>query len=182
MKRVVAAVLWVALLGLSGKVQAAPILWSVSGHWYDVVASGSDGSWTNAENTAVANGGHLVTINDAAEEAWLTSTFGTTYFWIGFTDEATEGTWIWSSGEPVTYTNWSGGEPNNYMPPPVGEDYAVMNWATGWNDWSHQRPDYTMTWGIAEYTSNPAVPEPGTIFLLGSGLVGLAGLRRRSRA
>ena len=34
-------------------------------------------------------------------------------FWLGFNDNASEGNWVWSSGEASTYTNWNSGEPNN---------------------------------------------------------------------
>jgi len=163
---------------LSSVCWSAPIYNPVTGHWYDVVSSGQDGSWSNAESNAVLLGGHLVTINDAAEETWLRSNFGaSTRYWIGFNDAAVEGTWVWSSGEAVTYTNWAGGEPNNSTPPPVGEDYAVLNWSgAAWNDWDHQRTDYRNIFGIAEIQS---VPEPVTMLLLGLGLVGLAGVSRR---
>jgi hypothetical protein len=94
-------------------------------------------SWQDAEQQAVAWGGHLATLNDAAEEAALRERFGTLeYFWIGFNDIATEGSFEWVSGEPITYTNWCSGEPNNFN----DEDAAIINWAHGpgfgdcWND------------------------------------------------
>ena len=168
------------LLGITGIAQC-DIYNPTTGHWYDTVSSGADGSWINAENNAIALGGHLVTINDAAEEAWLRANFGNqTRYWIGFTDVAQEGTWVWSSGEAVTYTHWDEGEANNSIPPATGEDYAIVNWdtATGqWNDWDHQRPDYYYIDGIYE---NP-VPVPGAVLL---GMLGLsmAALKLRKRA
>jgi hypothetical protein len=143
------------LLGAVGTARCAPVYNPTTGHWYDIVPSDPDGSWLSAEINANALGGHLVTINDATEEAWLRVIFGTdTRYWIGFTDADEEGTWIWSSGEIVTYTNWDAGEPSNHTPPAVGEDFAVLNWnyATGgWNDWDHERPDYYQIDGIAEF-------------------------------
>jgi hypothetical protein len=99
-------------------------------------------AWADAEAYAVSLGGHLVTINDQAEQDWLEATFDQPELWIGFSDLALEGTWVWSSGEPVTYTNWSSGEPNDNE---GSEDAAVMNWLhaewpgpdpqpLGWND------------------------------------------------
>ena len=28
-------------------------------------------------------------------------------YWIGFTDQKNEGTWVWSDGRPTNWTNWS---------------------------------------------------------------------------
>jgi len=64
------------------------------------------------ESNAVALGGHLATLNDPAEQDWVYSTFARLgSFWIGLNDLGTEGTFVWASGEAVTYTNWAGGYP-----------------------------------------------------------------------
>ena len=99
---------------------------------HDYLFYGGEGMpWAEAEAFAISLGGHLVTINDAAENDWLIATFGTEYF-IGLNDMAVEGAWVWASGEPVTFTRWLPGEPNDYL----GEDFAMI-WnkpPIGWND------------------------------------------------
>ena len=55
---------------------------------------------------------HLVTINDAAEQAWLSEVFERKLYWIGLSrvppvDASSNATqWRWESGEPITYANW----------------------------------------------------------------------------
>jgi len=89
-------------------------------------------SWIYAEAHAVAWGGYLVTLDNSEEELWVKDTFGRLeHFYIGFNDIAEEDNWVWSSGAPVTYTNWDQGEPNNCCfctEYPGCEDAAVMNW------------------------------------------------------
>ena len=115
-----------------------------TGHVYFLTPPGG---WWRGQEAAGDFGGSLVTINDAAEEAWLRQQYGTEeWFWIGFNDMAAEGAWEWASGEPVTYTNWAPGQPDDWG---GNEDAAVMNWdaATGgWNDVT----DYYHYCGIAE--------------------------------
>lgn len=96
---------------LHSQIVAGPITNAANGHWYYAVGPTY---WTNAEAQAVGLGGHLVTINDAAENAWVLQTFGNfSGLFIGLTDEFHEGQWSWTSDEPVTYLNWNDGEPNN---------------------------------------------------------------------
>ena len=85
-------------------------------------------SWPDASTLADSMGPdvQLVTIRDAAENQWVYDNFssinGGEQYWIGYTDQIVEGTWVWTSGESSSYTNWSPGEPNNGNG--VGQDFA----------------------------------------------------------
>ncbi|MDD7914473.1 HYR domain-containing protein [Polaribacter ponticola] len=57
-----------------------------------------------AHANAIAAGGHLVTISNAAENLFV-SQFNSGRIWIGHTDRDTEGQWKWINNEPVSYTN-----------------------------------------------------------------------------
>jgi hypothetical protein len=86
-----------------------------NGHTYHQLAGSS---WTDAEGAAVQLGGHLVTIVDQAEHDWIVQNFHNFQgldidLWTGLNDVAAEGSFAWSSGAPVTFTNWDTGEPNN---------------------------------------------------------------------
>jgi hypothetical protein len=105
---------------------------SATGHVYHLLAPST---WTEAEAEAVSLGGHLVTVNDAAEDTWLGEAFGFKHFFIGLNDVAEEDAFVWSSGESVVYANWQPGEPNN-----AGklEHFASKEYCCGhtgdWND------------------------------------------------
>jgi hypothetical protein len=91
-----------------GIVNIATASFFYNGHEYALTSPNV--TWQEAETEAVAWGGHLVTINDQAEQDWLANTFPYTLYpgiYIGMNDIANEGFWVWSSGEPVTYTNWT---------------------------------------------------------------------------
>jgi hypothetical protein len=123
-------------------------------HHYYALVYGME--WPDAEARAEAVGGHLVTINDAAEEAWLEATFPGPNLWIGLNDAASEGTFVWSSGQPVTYLNWIPGEPDDWQAV-GGEDYTAMNGSwngmTGWIDADGAPFD-----GIIEVDRRPTMP------------------------
>ena len=142
-----------------------------NGHVYKAI---NCGWWQDCETAAVAEDAHLVTINDQAEQNWLTQTFGTSQnYWIGFTDEGQEGNWFWIRGEEVTYTNWAPGQPNNNYT--CGENWAVMNWnadpSGSWNDLGTCTTEYS-GWAIIEkqpfverYAAKDCLPlEPGTVW------------------
>ncbi|MFH4968381.1 LamG-like jellyroll fold domain-containing protein [Gaetbulibacter sp. M240] len=95
-------------------------------------------NWTTANNAATTAGGHLAAISSAEENDFIrqalnSNGFSTARVWIGFNDVANEGTFVWTNGEPVVYTNWNTGEPNNSG----GEqDFGQMQTSGKWDDGS----------------------------------------------
>lgn len=80
-------------------------------------------SSTAAEAAAQQFGAHTVSYQTAQENQDVTTAlYSSAYspanytFWIGFSDAATEGTFVWLDGAPVNYTNWAPNEPNNQIP------------------------------------------------------------------
>ncbi|MHB9005352.1 MAG: immunoglobulin domain-containing protein [Limisphaerales bacterium] len=127
--RPVIAVLTLSISTLAQTWIQWPIAQGGSGHWYGPTR-GNHRGWGQAEAEAQTYpNGHLVSINSAAEQKFLETTFlagenvRNTY-WIGFNDFEREGQWVWSTGEQVTFTNWGPGEPNDAG----NEDGAVLNW------------------------------------------------------
>ena len=84
----------------------------------------------DAMTLAAAENAYLVSINDAAEEAWILGVFEPDSFWIGLSDFAEEGQWVWHSGEPVTYTNWGADE--QYGGNTEMNDYVISDWGDKW--------------------------------------------------
>lgn len=147
-----------------------------NGHTYYLLQAGS---WTDSEDAAVSLGGHLVTINDALENQWILDNFNpisAASYLIGFTDTAQEGTFAWTSGEAVTFTNFEPGEPNDFG---IGEDFVMLRQNGNWNDISNSPGNQGVLKGIVEIDA--AVPEPASIALFGVGAIGLIGIRRRKR-
>lgn len=80
-------------------------------------------SWQDAQTKARMEGAQLVSINDKAEQKWLVEHFGFLPYWIGLTYSVEADEWQWSSGEPVTYTNWLISQPENTE----AESYGSMD-------------------------------------------------------
>ncbi len=161
-----------------------------NGHTYTVTPSRMN--WDTAEAYAISLGGHLVSINSPAEQAFIEATFlqgvdDRSVLWIGLNDVAVEGSFIWTTGEAVTFTNWDPvGEPNNFG----NEDYTAINWYRGadagglkgsWNDvhingtTSPSDPIVMPYFGIVEVVPEPSV---GLFTLIG---VAMFASRRKRR-
>ncbi len=96
-------------------------------------------NWNSAKQYCENLGGHLVTITSEQEQNFLENLIksGTKEgYWIGATDEKTEGVYEWITGEVFSYTAWRYDQPdNNFGDDSVnGEDYLHL-WTEGkWND------------------------------------------------
>jgi hypothetical protein len=82
-----------------------------------------------AEATCQSLGAYLVEITSAEEAAFIRSELDPAAAWIGLTDTAVEGQFVWDSGAPLEFTDWGSTEPNDRDP---GEDCVVV--AEQWLD------------------------------------------------
>ncbi|KAL4221428.1 hypothetical protein ACF0H5_019686 [Mactra antiquata] len=76
-------------------------------------------SWSNGERICSRYGGHLAYITDADEQGYIESFMKRHYpnhaVWIGLNDLKNEEHFEWTSGVPVTYTNWMPGRTSNFL-------------------------------------------------------------------
>jgi hypothetical protein len=149
----------------AANILAGPVYNPATTHSYFLLTSSG---WTEAEAAAVNMGGHLVTVNDAAENDWLLSTFSNfggqpRALWTGLTDAQQEGVFTWSSGEPVSYTHWEMGQPDDGSVFYPHEDYVLIWPSPGprnpgyWNDYINTNtfPDLSIqVFGVVEITPN----------------------------
>jgi len=165
-----------------------PIQWAMddggNGHFYHLVQSYT--YWDDARALAESllyrgKAGHLVTINSAEENQFITDTFGDHFFgaWTaGKEDPAMPAGWSWESGSStIDFFNWADGQPKVF-PEPGPYHIALGNnsneFGSEWKAIHNSNSHYF----IIEY---PVVPEPSSVVLALLGMlgIGLVGWRRR---
>jgi hypothetical protein len=168
---------------------SGPVLNQANGHTYYLLTSDT---WNASNLFAQSLGGNLVTINDVAENAWVSDIFtanGTVNraLWIGLNDAAQEGTWTWASGEPVNYLEWDSGQPNSALGR-FDEDYAHF-WAPGyggnrfkWNDYldGSTLDGQVPLHGVVEISLTP-VPAPTPVWSIAAALFSALRIRAARR-
>lgn len=93
----------------------------------------SKSSWNQSRADCRAEGGDLVKIDSREEQRFLDGRVRDLMneyedrFWIGLTDSAAEGRWMWVDNTPLNESFWLSGEPNNWTwITPEGENCVSM--------------------------------------------------------
>jgi Regulator of Chromosome Condensation (RCC1) repeat protein/putative Ig domain-containing protein len=115
---------------------AGPIVNAANGHKYFLLGPAS---WTNAEAAAVALGGHLVTVNNDLENAWVYDTFAnygavSRDLWIGLYD-TNSSTGFFDVARQWSRFAWVSGQPTAAAPELWGSH--GLWFALGSTDWGY---------------------------------------------
>ena len=174
---------------VAGAVTISPVVqMHPSDHYYHqyVLVDGFTGDWQAAqEEVGKLEGGDwfLATITSQAEQEFLVNNLLQRYegeFWLGgYQQEGgrePDGGWAWVTGESWEFTNWFEGEPNQWTG-------AAEQWLGTWSNYGWQWNDEHGNTNIRGFVAERMIqnPEPGTMILLGSGLLLLA-RKARQRA
>jgi len=127
-----------------------------NGNYYKLVTDPGI-TWTDAKAAAensTYNGisGHLVTITSASENTFVVGLVPNNIrAWMGLTDEVTEGTYEWVTGEPFIFSKWDTNQPDN-----AGNNEDYIEFLKSSEEWNDLPNDYDSIDGyIIEYTPPP---------------------------
>jgi hypothetical protein len=170
-----------AIIGVLATLHAEPLVyWPSNGHYYRVVSVPGGISWASANSAAIAAGGYLATVTNAAENAFVFSLVDNATYWNGAVgphlggqqaamSSEPAGGWGWVTGETWSYTDWDPASPNDTYIDGSHEDKLHYYSGTGsrgmtWNDipsWYTGVKAYIIEWD--------SIPCPTNQWTVGSG-------------
>ena len=99
-------------------------------------------TYVDAKAACAAMSAHLAYVKTAALDTFAETFVGTTNTWIGLSDRATEGTFIWDDGSALVFSNWATGEPNSGgLDATYQEDCAIIAGARATKQWDDRPCD-----------------------------------------
>lgn len=124
----------------------------INGHYYRQTVLASN--WCAAEVEARQFGGHLATVRNAREAAWLQSRYGQyASVWIGgFRNPKRHGAWAWISAEHSRMTNWDKDQPA------PGQNLSFVAFSTATGKWRSVSSMGESLLGIIEADTKPEPP------------------------
>lgn len=97
----------------------------------------------DARAQATLLGGTLASVRSQANNDWLAARLSVQYVWIGLSDEAVEGSFVWDDATPLAYTNWAPGEPDDDAGTGGGGDGVAFDRdASGGAKWLDTNPNF----------------------------------------
>jgi hypothetical protein len=99
-------------------------------------------TYANAAAACTAMNAHLAYLTTAALDTFAEQFVGTTNTWIGLSDRASEGTFVWDDGTALGFSNWAAGEPNSGgLNATYQEDCAIIAGARATKQWDDRPCD-----------------------------------------
>jgi hypothetical protein len=90
-------------------------------------------SWTDAASVCATTGAYLVVPSDDDENNFVKGLY-TVDGWIGLSDQAVEGTFVWIDGAPQDYLNWASGSPMTGVTGDAADCVAASRSNGQWTD------------------------------------------------
>ena len=116
----------------SGGLPGIPDAVEYNGHFYKIYLDSLN--WDEARQECIKLGGHLATITDEEEQAFIEGlNTRKKDLWIGGFLETENYEWRWVTEEAFEYTHWADGEPNNSSNVKSNETKIAV-WPKEWND------------------------------------------------
>jgi hypothetical protein len=177
---------------------ASALFWDVgegaNGHEYKIYyfEDNADKNWESARSALEGTGYTLAAIPSSQEQKFIQdylnkeAVSGKKDLWIGGLQDPNEASpelgWSWVTGEKWDYQSWIDGEANDYYDnrggiydPNNSERFMSVRSGFNWN-WNDEGNLNNISGYIME---TAPVPEPGTILLMGFGLLGIAAVGRK---
>jgi uncharacterized protein YegL len=93
------------------KFDTCPPDWTLEGHSCYLTVK-TEKTFKEASQHCIKEGAHLASCHSKEENDFLVKRLSSQ--WLGLTDVANEGTFVWTDGTKLDFTNWGVGEPNDH--------------------------------------------------------------------